>query len=116
MGCSTNHQCHLALSAGSYLMYSDNCANSDMTSQAFDRKGGAPKPGSQAAKTATTAQFIKDQVWALVIMDEVQVTPARTFRAIMTSIKVHCKLGLTATLVREDGKIKDLYVNIIDLH
>ena len=34
--------------------------------------------------------------------------PALTFREIMSKIKSHCKLGLTATLVREDDKIKDL--------
>lgn len=31
------------------------------------------------------------------------------FRKITENIKVHCKLGLTATLKREDGKIDDLH-------
>ena len=30
------------------------------------------------------------------------------FRNVMTVAKSHCKLGLTATLIREDNKIEDL--------
>ena len=33
---------------------------------------------------------------------------AATFRTVLTSVPAHCKLGLTATLVREDDGIKDL--------
>jgi len=44
----------------------------------------------------------------LVILDEVHVVPARLFRRVLTTVKAHCKLGLTATLVREDGLILDL--------
>jgi DNA excision repair protein ERCC-3 len=51
---------------------------------------------------------IKAVDWGLVILDEVQVVPAQTFRQVITCIKSHCKLGLTATLVREDEKIRDL--------
>ena len=36
------------------------------------------------------------------------IAPANTFRTVMESCKAHCKLGLTATLVREDDKIEDL--------
>ena len=50
--------------------------------------------------------FIQEHNWGLMIMDEVQVVPANNFRKVCQTIKyVHCKLGLTATLVREDGKI-----------
>ena len=34
--------------------------------------------------------------------------PAETFRKVTANIRSHCKLGLTATLVREDKLIKDL--------
>lgn len=34
--------------------------------------------------------------------------PALSFQTVVTTVKAHCKLGLTATLVREDGKIADL--------
>ena len=47
--------------------------------------------------------------WGLLVVDEVQVMPARTFRTVATTIKSHCCLGLTATLVREDDLIQDLH-------
>ena len=34
--------------------------------------------------------------------------PAKMFRRVLTIVQAHCKLGLTATLVREDDKIADL--------
>lgn len=46
--------------------------------------------------------------WGLLIVDEVQVMPAKTFRTVATTVRAHCKLGLTATLVREDDLIEDL--------
>ena len=42
------------------------------------------------------------------ILDEVQVVPADMFRKVIFDVKSHCKLGLTATLVREDSRIEDL--------
>ena len=42
------------------------------------------------------------------LMDEVHVVPAKMFRRVMGSVKAHCRLGLTATLVREDDLISDL--------
>ena len=41
-------------------------------------------------------------------MDEVHVVPANTFLTCTIKTKSRCKLGLTATLVREDDKIGDL--------
>jgi len=52
--------------------------------------------------------YIQSVEWGLLILDEVQVVPANMFRKVCTKIKSHCKLGLTATLVREDDKIADL--------
>lgn len=34
--------------------------------------------------------------------------PAKMFRRVLTIVQSHCKLGLTATLLREDDKIADL--------
>ena len=34
--------------------------------------------------------------------------PAKMFRRVVGSVKAHCRLGLTATLVREDDLISDL--------
>lgn len=39
---------------------------------------------------------------------EVHTIPAKMFRRVLTIVQAHCKLGLTATLVREDDKIQDL--------
>ena len=42
------------------------------------------------------------------MLDEVHTAPAKNFRKILANVRAHIKLGLTATLVREDDKIKDL--------
>ena len=39
---------------------------------------------------------------------EVQFIPAKMFRRVLSVVQSHTKLGLTATLVREDDKITDL--------
>eukprot|EP00924_Labyrinthula_sp_SR-Ha-C_P004066 snap_masked-scaffold_3-processed-gene-13.25-mRNA-1 protein AED:0.03 eAED:0.03 QI:793/1/1/1/0.2/0.16/6/17/580 len=51
---------------------------------------------------------IKAQEWGLCLLDEVHVVPAKMFRRALIHVKAHCKLGLTATLVREDDLIDDL--------
>ena len=52
--------------------------------------------------------FLTGREWGLLILDEVHVVPASIFRRVVSSIATHSKLGLTATLLREDDKIKDL--------
>ncbi|KAJ2453185.1 DNA repair helicase RAD25 [Coemansia sp. RSA 2336] len=46
--------------------------------------------------------------WGMMLLDEVHVVPANIFRGVVSGIATHSKLGLTATLVREDDKIGDL--------
>ena len=46
--------------------------------------------------------------WGLMIYDEVHLLPAPVFRA-TTEIQARRRLGLTATLVREDGKEDDVF-------
>lgn len=53
-------------------------------------------------------KWMQDQEWGLILLDEVHTIPAKMFRKVLTIVKAHCKLGLTATLVREDDKIADL--------
>ncbi|XP_052809382.1 general transcription and DNA repair factor IIH helicase subunit XPB-like [Mya arenaria] len=53
-------------------------------------------------------EWMKSQEWGIMILDEVQTIPAKMFRRVLTIVNAHCKLGLTATLVREDDKIADL--------
>ena len=47
-------------------------------------------------------------IWFSVLFLEVQFIPAKMFRRVLSVVQAHCKLGLTATLVREDDKIADL--------
>lgn len=67
---------------------------------------------SDEGRSAYSKEFIEKLglvEWGLLILDEVQVAPAEVFKkAFLTKTKSHCKLGLTATLVREDNKIEDL--------
>ncbi|XP_053926164.1 general transcription and DNA repair factor IIH helicase subunit XPB isoform X1 [Cuculus canorus] len=53
-------------------------------------------------------EWLKSREWGLMILDEVHTIPAKMFRRVLTIVQAHCKLGLTATLVREDDKIVDL--------
>jgi len=67
---------------------------------------------SYSGKRSHEAQKIMELVhkheWGMLILDEVHVVPAQMFRKTVSAISHHCKLGLTATLVREDDKIEDL--------
>lgn len=51
---------------------------------------------------------IYEREWGLMIMDEVQSLVAETISTVIDKINAHTKLGLTATLVREDDKIINL--------
>jgi len=63
----------------------------------------------RAPKTQAVLDFIQNHQWGLIVLDEVQVAPARMFRRCVSNTHSFCKLGLTATLVREDNLIDDLY-------
>jgi DNA excision repair protein ERCC-3 len=52
--------------------------------------------------------FLTGREWGLMLLDEVHVVPAEVFRKVTSRIKTHSKLGLTATLLREDDKISHL--------
>jgi DNA excision repair protein ERCC-3 len=64
--------------------------------------------GQRAHESAKVMQFLQGREWGLLLLDEVHVVPAQMFRRVIGSIKCHSKLGLTATLLREDNKIDDL--------
>ncbi len=55
-----------------------------------------------------TMKWIQEQEWGIMVLDEVHTIPAKMFRKVLTQVQAHSKLGLTATLVREDDKIADL--------
>ncbi|KAL7547086.1 hypothetical protein ACHAWF_010399, partial [Thalassiosira exigua] len=64
--------------------------------------------GARSDKSAEVMRAIQSREWGLLLMDEVHVVPAKMFRRVIGSVKAHCRLGLTATLVREDDLISDL--------
>lgn len=53
--------------------------------------------------------FLRQHEWGCMILDEVHVVPANTFRRVIGNVRAHMKIGLTATLVREDDKVSDLH-------
>ncbi len=52
--------------------------------------------------------LMTDQEWGLIIYDEVHLLPAPVFR-MAADIQSRRRLGLTATLIREDGKESDVF-------
>ncbi|KAK4435380.1 General transcription and DNA repair factor IIH helicase subunit XPB1 [Sesamum alatum] len=64
--------------------------------------------GKRSEEAEKIIEDIRNREWGLLLMDEVHVVPAHMFRKVISLTKSHCKLGLTATLVREDERITDL--------
>jgi DNA excision repair protein ERCC-3 len=64
--------------------------------------------GKRAADVEVMLEQIRGREWGLMLLDEVHVVPAAMFRKVLSICNAHCKLGLTATLVREDDLISDL--------
>jgi len=64
--------------------------------------------GTRSKEAEYTMNMIMKREWGLLIADEVHVLPAKYYRAVITSCKTHSKLGLSATLARQDDKIGDL--------
>ena len=64
-------------------------------------------------RTSKTAEFshfhlFNEKNWGLIIYDEVHLLPAPVFRA-TADLQAKRRLGLTATLVREDGKEEEVF-------
>ncbi len=66
------------------------------------------KSGARSVSGELLIKAITSREWGLMILDEVHVAPADMFQKVVDMVNAHCKLGLTATLVREDNKIQDL--------
>ena len=64
--------------------------------------------GKRSYDAKKIMEYIESREWGLIILDEVHVVPANVFRRVLSTVAAHVKLGLTATLVREDEKIDDL--------
>ncbi len=67
------------------------------------------RPGKDSAFTHFT--LFDQRNWGLIIYDEVHLLPAPVFQ-ITASLQARRRLGLTATLVREDGREDDVFALI----
>jgi DNA excision repair protein ERCC-3 len=80
---------------------------------AFDR--GAARPVTIAtyhgASRGSGRVALSDQPWGLVVYDEVQSLPADVFR-LVSAISAPRRLGLSATLVREDGREGEVFAMV----
>ena len=63
---------------------------------------------ARSSESEKNMETIRKIDWGLLILDEVQMVPANQFRTVTSHIKSRCKLGLTATLVREDDRVSQL--------
>ena len=72
------------------------------------KKGEAPTPNLSLAEEFPNFALFEKQNWGLIIYDEVHLLPAPVFR-ITAEIQARRRLGLTATLVREDGMEEDVF-------
>ncbi|MCC6628333.1 MAG: DEAD/DEAH box helicase [Chloroflexi bacterium] len=68
------------------------------------RKGGANDGGLEYPHL----DLFNQREWGLIVYDEVHLLPAPVFR-VTAEIQARRRLGLTATLVREDGREKDVF-------
>jgi DNA excision repair protein ERCC-3 len=89
----------------------------DLTTASSDqvallKRGTPPAPVSIATYHAATrgslAGELLDHPWGLVVYDEVQSLPASVFR-LAAAFQSTNRLGLTATLVREDGREREVF-------
>jgi DNA excision repair protein ERCC-3 len=64
--------------------------------------------GNEADEEYPHFALFNEQNWGLIIYDEVHLLPAPVFR-ITAEIQARRRLGLTATLVREDGRESDVF-------
>lgn len=64
--------------------------------------------GAPADALPPAMEKIRSHTWGLVVYDEVHLLPAPVFR-LACEVQATRRLGLTATLVREDGKATDVF-------
>jgi DNA excision repair protein ERCC-3 len=72
--------------------------------------GNAVEEGEETSAFPHVALF-NERDWGLIIYDEVHLLPAPVFQ-VTASLQARRRLGLTATLVREDGKEDDVFALI----
>ncbi|CAK81254.1 unnamed protein product (macronuclear) [Paramecium tetraurelia] len=67
---------------------------------------------NNSSSTKTVWNQISEVSWGICIVDEVHRLPAVQFQNVLKQIKCAIKIGLTATLLREDQKLDNLYFMI----
>ncbi len=72
------------------------------------RKRGTKRRGLPLLEEFPHFKLFDERDWGLVIYDEVHLLPAPVFR-ITAELQARRRLGLTATLVREDGREEDVF-------
>lgn len=72
------------------------------------RKRGTKKEGAPLNEAFPHFELFDKRNWGLIIYDEVHLLPAPVFR-ITAELQARRRLGLTATLVREDGREEDVF-------
>lgn len=72
------------------------------------RKRGSKKTGIPLLEQFPHFELFDKRDWGLIIYDEVHLLPAPVFR-ITADLQARRRLGLTATLVREDGRETDVF-------
>jgi len=72
------------------------------------RKRGTKKPHVPLLEQFPHFGLFNERDWGLIIYDEVHLLPAPVFR-ITAELQARRRLGLTATLVREDGRETDVF-------
>ncbi len=72
---------------------------------------GGQADGASAENRFPHLTLFNERDWGLIVYDEVHLLPAPVFQA-TASLQARRRLGLTATLVREDGKEDDVFALI----
>lgn len=99
---------------GSALKNQEPGANGDeQSAEAVAIGNGQAKAGARRSKMPKIEEYphmalFNQQDWGLIIYDEVHLLPAPVFR-VTAEIQARRRLGLTATLVREDGLEGDVF-------
>jgi DNA excision repair protein ERCC-3 len=90
-----------------------------LTHRGRRKQGGPQAPGEAMLADPTTEEarefphiaLFNERDWGLIVYDEVHLLPAPVFQ-VTASLQARRRLGLTATLVREDGKEDDVFALI----
>ena len=81
------------------------CTYQMLTARKRQQQGAAP---AEEIAIYPHMQLFRQQDWGLIIYDEVHLLPAPIFR-LTAEVQARRRLGLTATLIREDGREGDVF-------